>query len=188
MVTLTIWTNCVAPAAPFVSGGTKATPSRLRVSLALWPSKLSPVRTPASADASWLATGSDWSLLSRAPVGSATGACSCCAPLLVCAAAAMSRNGKETSFLTSCTTTGRAAATDAGTPSTAQTARDETRRTIDGLRRLIFPPFVFRNGLAIRPRDSVLQDRRAPERRRFSPGTTLAQPGLAASVRQRRHA
>jgi len=35
----TICTNCLAPTAPFVSGGTNAKPNRLRLSCALCPSK-----------------------------------------------------------------------------------------------------------------------------------------------------
>src|SRR3954464_3312266 len=58
MVTLTIWTYCDAPIAPFVSGGTNAKPKTRRLSAADWPSKPITVETPLSGPASGAETAS----------------------------------------------------------------------------------------------------------------------------------
>ncbi|TMQ11670.1 MAG: hypothetical protein E6J91_22290 [Deltaproteobacteria bacterium] len=68
IVTLTIWTNCDAPTAPLVSGGTNAKPRTRRLSAALWPSKLITVVTPDSGPVSGDATGSARPLPSAGPV------------------------------------------------------------------------------------------------------------------------
>src|SRR5215467_3837364 len=73
MVTFTIWTNCLAPTAPLVSGGTKATPSKFRVSAALWPSKFTPGLTSVRGPAKVEATASFCELLNGARVGRAVG-------------------------------------------------------------------------------------------------------------------
>src|SRR6266536_3940940 len=73
MVTFTICTNCVAPTAPFVSGGTNAKPNRSRLSWALCPSKLRMLVTPVSGPASGAATGSGLGLVIIAPVARAVG-------------------------------------------------------------------------------------------------------------------
>src|SRR5712691_9835315 len=73
IVTFTICTNCVAPTAPFVSGGTKAKPNRLRLSCALCPSKLPKLLTPVSGPASGAATGSELGFVIIAPVARAVG-------------------------------------------------------------------------------------------------------------------
>src|SRR6266571_5630894 len=68
MVTFTICTYCFVPAAPLVSGGTNAKPRTLRLSSALWPSKLISVVTPVSGPLSSDATGSTLPLLIAGPV------------------------------------------------------------------------------------------------------------------------
>src|SRR6266849_10563081 len=72
-VTFTICTNCVAPTAPLVSGGTKAKPNKLRLSCALCPSKLRNVVTPLRGPESGAATGSKLGLVIIATVARAVG-------------------------------------------------------------------------------------------------------------------
>src|SRR5260370_42486294 len=76
-VTLTHSTNCVAPTAPLVSGGTKG-PPLATVSAALRPSKLSPTWTLTGAPEATRATGSGSELVIAGPVLCGQGVC--CAP------------------------------------------------------------------------------------------------------------
>src|ERR1700688_4535768 len=66
-VTLTHSTNCVAPTAPFVSGGTKG-PPLATVSAALRPSKLCPTITLTGAPVGTWATGSGRAVVIAEPV------------------------------------------------------------------------------------------------------------------------
>src|SRR5947209_13502465 len=73
MVTFTICTNWVAPTAPLVSGGTKANPKTLRLSSALWPSKLASGVMPVNGPANGNATTSECGLLNGWRVARAFG-------------------------------------------------------------------------------------------------------------------
>src|SRR5215469_7880201 len=114
-VTLTHSTNCVAPTAPLVSGGTKG-PPLATVSSALTPSKLSPILMLDGMAAGACATGSGCELVNGPLVGCATA--NCCDPP-VCEDINMLRNGPDTSCFSSFVTTGSLATAGAG--STAST-------------------------------------------------------------------
>src|SRR5215831_18679399 len=102
-VTFTHSTNWVAPTAPLVSGGTKG-PPLATVSCALMPSKFRPRATPSAPDGA-LATGSDSDETSGARVDLASGADSVPPDL---AFSITSRNGLDSSCLSSCATSGSA--------------------------------------------------------------------------------
>src|SRR6266404_7414119 len=98
MVTLTICTNCVAPTAPFVSGGTNAKPNRLRLSWALCPSKFRKLVTPVRDPAKGAATGSELGLVITAPVERAGGVWLSLPPPFDEAPIAICENGGDTSW------------------------------------------------------------------------------------------
>src|SRR5260370_38833751 len=98
MVTFTICTNCVAPTAPFVSGGTNAKPKRLRLSCALCPSKARKLVTTVSGPANGAATGSELGLVIIGPVERAVGVWLSLPPLLDEAPTTICDSGGETSL------------------------------------------------------------------------------------------
>src|SRR5262249_13523450 len=91
--------NCFAPTAPLVSGGTKATPSRWRVSSALWPSKFTLVLTLVSGPAKVDATESFFELLNVARAGRAVGIRRVAFPEILAPALASCDSGAEVSCL-----------------------------------------------------------------------------------------
>ena len=109
MVIFTICTYWFAPAAPFVSGGTKAKPNILRVSCALWPSKFTPAVTPCNPTVSCCATGSDFPLLRGSRVARGSGISWEDSGVLLPFHQAMFRSGAETSCRAAVSTDGLAA-------------------------------------------------------------------------------
>src|SRR6266446_4397739 len=127
-VTFTICTNCVAPTAPLVSGGTKAKPNKLRLSCALCPSKLLRRVTPVSGPASGAATGSELGLVIIAPVARAVGLWLSLLPPLEDAPIAICDRGGEASWREALITSGpfaKATDTDKKTKTTEKNHRDE---------------------------------------------------------------
>src|SRR6516162_3109837 len=106
-VTFTHWTNCVAPTAPLVSGGTNGPPLATVSGRALRPSKFKPIPTFSPAPDTVLATGSDCSEVNGDRVGWASGAC---VGPLDCAGITTWCNGPERSCFSSCVTMGFATA------------------------------------------------------------------------------
>src|SRR6266851_2626625 len=106
MVTFTICTNCVAPTAPFVSGGTNAKPNTSRLSWALCPSKLRTLVTPVSGPANGAATGSELELVIIAPVARDVGVWLLLPPPLNEAPTTICDNGDETSWREALITSG----------------------------------------------------------------------------------
>src|SRR6266567_2283418 len=106
MVTFTICTNCVAPTAPFVSGGTNAKPNTSRLSCALCPSKLRTLVTPVSGPANGAATGSELGLVIIAPVARAVRVWPSLPPPLDEAPVTIRDSGSDTSWRDALITSG----------------------------------------------------------------------------------